>query len=104
MIAHATASSPAATSCLLVASRLSDAPVVDLRPVLFVLGILLATLAAAMLVPAVVDAAMGGPDWSVFVLSSGVTLFVGIGLFLANRTAGASILNLRQAFLLTTLT
>jgi trk system potassium uptake protein len=78
--------------------------VVDLRPVLFVLGILLATLAAAMLVPAVVDAAMGGPDWSVFVLSSGVTLFVGIGLFLANRTAGASILNLRQAFLLTTLT
>jgi trk system potassium uptake protein TrkH len=78
--------------------------VVDLRPVLFVLGILLATLAAAMLVPAAVDAAHGGPDWSVFVLSAGVTLFVGIGLFLANRSAGASTLSLRQAFLLTTLT
>ena len=77
---------------------------VDLRPVLFVLGILLATLAAAMLVPAVVDAAHGGPDWSVFVLSAGVTLFVGIGLYLANRSAGASALTLRQAFLLTTLT
>jgi trk system potassium uptake protein TrkH len=78
--------------------------VVDLRPVLFVLGILLATLAAAMLVPAVVEAAHGGPDWGVFVLSAGVTLFVGIGLFLANRTARASVLSLRQAFLLTTLT
>jgi trk system potassium uptake protein len=78
--------------------------VVDLRPVLFVLGILLATVAAAMLVPAVVEAAHGGQDWSVFVLSAGVTLFVGIGLFLANRTAGASALNLRQAFLLTALT
>ena len=83
---------------------LPPASVVDLRPVLFVLGILLATLAAAMLVPAVVDAAHGGPDWSVFVLSAGVTLFVGIGLFLANRTAVASVLSLRQAFLLTTLT
>jgi trk system potassium uptake protein TrkH len=78
--------------------------VVDLRPVLFVLGILLATLAGAMLVPAIVDAAHGGPDWSVFVLSAGVTLFVGIGLFLANRTARESVLNLRQAFLLTSLT
>ena len=77
---------------------------VDLRPVLFVLGILLATLAGAMLVPAIVDAAHRGPDWSVFLLSSGVTLFVGIGLFLANRTARASVLSLRQAFLLTTLT
>ena len=77
---------------------------VDLRPVLFVLGILLATLAAAMLVPALVDAAHGGPDWSGFVLSAGVTLFVGVGLYLANRSAGASVLNLRQAFLLTTLT
>jgi trk system potassium uptake protein len=78
--------------------------VVDLRPVLFVLGILLATLAVAMLVPAIVDAAHRGPDWSIFVLSAGVTLFVGIGLFLANRTAGASALNLRQAFVLTSLT
>jgi trk system potassium uptake protein TrkH len=78
--------------------------VVDLRPVFFVLGILLATLAGAMLVPAIVDAAQRGPDWSVLLLSSGVTLFVGIGLFLANRTARASVLSLRQAFLLTTLT
>ncbi len=77
---------------------------VDLRPVLFVLGILLATLAAAMLVPAAVDAALGGPDWSIFILSAGVTLFIGVSLVLANRSAGASVLTLRQAFLLTTLT
>ncbi len=77
---------------------------VDPRPVLFVLGILLATLAAAMLVPAVIDAALAGPDWSIFVLSSGVTLFVGIGLALANRSAGAATFSIRQAFLLTTLT
>jgi trk/ktr system potassium uptake protein len=78
--------------------------VVDLRPVLFVLGILLATLAAAMLVPAAVDAGMGGEDWSIFILSSGLTLFIGVSLVLGNRSAGASVLSLRQAFLLTTLT
>ena len=77
---------------------------VDLRPVLFVLGILLALLAAAMLAPAAVDAAMGGGDWSVFILSAGLTFFIGVGLVLANRSAGASSLSLRQAFLLTTLT
>ncbi len=76
----------------------------DLRPVLFVLGILLATLATAMLIPAVVDAILGGPDWSVFVISAGVTLFIGVGLILANRSGGAAQLTLREAFLLTTLT
>lgn len=85
-------------------ARFADATVVDLRPVLFVLGILLAILAAAMLVPAVVDALLSGSDWSIFVLSSGITLFIGVGLFLANRTAATGSLGLRQAFLLTTLT
>jgi trk system potassium uptake protein TrkH len=67
-----------------------------------VIGILLSTLALVMLVPAAVDAFAGHPDWEVFAISSGVTLFVGVAMALTSR-AGAMKLNLRQAFAMTTL-
>ena len=73
----------------------------DYRPIFLVIGILLATLALVMLVPAAVDAFAGNPDWEVFAISSGVTLFVGVAMALTNR-AGVMKLNLRQAFTLTT--
>ena len=74
---------------------------IDFRPVLFATGILLVILAAAMVVPAVADAAAGDPDWLVFASSAAVTLFVGVALVLTNRVraAGGSI---RQAFVLVT--
>lgn len=74
---------------------------IDLRPVLLVIGILLSTLGAAMLLPLLFDIAAGNPDWMVFAASSGVTLFVGIALCASNwgRTRD---LNTKQAFLLTT--
>lgn len=76
---------------------------VDLRPVFFIIGVLLSILAAAMLLPALVDIATGHPDWPVFLASAAVTMFVGGALTLTNKV-GALTLNLRQAFLLTTLT
>ena len=55
-----------------------------------------------MLIPAAVDAAAGNPDWQVFTVASGVTLFIGVALALTSRTGGAT-LNVRQAFVMTTL-
>ena len=74
----------------------------SLRPILQVIGILLLPLGLGMLVPALVDIALGHPDWQVFVVSSFFTLFVGFSLFLSTRGA-AEALSVRQAFLLTVL-
>ena len=74
----------------------------DFRPILLILGILISTLAVAMLLPAMADLAVGNPDWEVFAMSSGFTLFIGAMLILTNRI-GATRLVSRQAFLLTTL-
>jgi trk system potassium uptake protein TrkH len=77
--------------------------VIDLRPVFFVIGFLLAILAVAMVAPAVVDASFGDPDWGVFAGASAVTGFFGASLVLATRPSGSIRVNLRQAFLLTAL-
>ncbi|MBT5014749.1 MAG: potassium transporter TrkH, partial [Rhodospirillaceae bacterium] len=50
----------------------------DYRPIFLVIGILLTALSIGMIVPATVDAFAGNPDWQVFAVSSGVTLFVGV--------------------------
>lgn len=74
---------------------------IDLRPVLLAVGILLSTLGAAMLLPALFDAAAGNPDWRVFAASAGVTMFVGVGLTVSNWGRSRE-LTIKQAFLLTT--
>ena len=74
----------------------------DLRPVVLVVGILLTTLAVGMCVPAVVDGVAGHPNWQVFGVSAGLTMFVGVAMTLTSRTGGGR-LTVRQAFLLTTL-
>ena len=74
---------------------------INIRPVLFIVGILLTTLAAFMFVPAMADAAVGSPDWRVFVAAAFFTLFVGVTLVLMNH-GGSMRLNVRQTFLLTT--
>jgi len=67
-----------------------------------ILGVLLATLAFGMCIPALVDALLGNPDWQVFAVSAGLTLFVGVSLTLTSST-GRIQLNVRQAFVMTTL-
>ncbi|MFQ5774003.1 MAG: TrkH family potassium uptake protein [Kiloniellaceae bacterium] len=75
---------------------------IELRPVVFVLGILLSVLAVAMVIPAGVDAMVGHPDWQVFTAASGTTLFVGVLMILTARSGWAAF-SRRQAFLMTTL-
>jgi trk system potassium uptake protein len=74
--------------------------VIDFRPVLFVIGILLTTLAASMCPPLLVDLVGGDADWRVFAWAAALTLFVGIALVLTNRCSVRA-LTVRQAFLLT---
>ena len=74
----------------------------DPRPIFFILGLLLSTLAAAMLVPAAADALAENPDWQAFLGAAAFTGFIGVALVLTNR-AGPMALNIRQMFLLTTL-
>ena len=73
----------------------------DFRPIILVIGILLSALALGMIVPAIVDAFAGNPDWQVFAISSGVTLFIGGAMTLTSRSRGLR-LSVRQAFVMTT--
>ena len=75
---------------------------IDLRPVLLVVGNLLATLGCAMMLPALYDLAINNEDWQIFSATSIATLFIGIGLAFANR-GQADNLSIKQAFLLTNL-
>lgn len=72
----------------------------DFRPILLVLGVLLATLGSAMMVPAIVDLASANPDWRIFAASSLLTMMVGIGLWVASRGRPTE-MGLRQAFVMT---
>lgn len=71
------------------------------KPVLFVTGVLLCSLAALMLLPAGADLVVANPDWRTFVLASSFTGFVGVSLTLASRGDQPLQLDLRQVFLLT---
>lgn len=74
---------------------------IDIRPVVFINGILLIILAAAMGVPALVDAAYGDSDWQVFAAAGLVTGFIGAGMALGTQPDQRHPLTTRQAFLLT---
>ena len=75
---------------------------IELRPVIFVIGILISVLAIAMIIPAVVDAAVGHPDWLVFSKAAAVTLFTGVSMMLTTRSRLGNF-SLRQAFVMTNL-
>ena len=70
----------------------------NLRPVLFINGVLLAVLAAAMLLPAVADALAADDGWKIFASASAVTIFFAVLLVIATRQE-RGVLAPRQAFL-----
>lgn len=76
---------------------------IDLRPVGYVIGLLLIALGASMGLPALIDWLDGSPNWHAFVLSGAVTVFVGLSLALACRAERREGLTIRQTFLLTVL-
>ena len=73
----------------------------DFRPIFFVIGVLLTTVALAMLLPVIADGIAGNRDWRVFLAAAMFTLFIGVAMALVNRTGEAN-LSVKQAFILTT--
>lgn len=73
---------------------------IDLRPVLWVNGMLLAPFGAAMAMPMCIDLFNGSADWKVFAVSGAATLFFAGILILAYRSDNEK-LSLQQAFLMT---
>ena len=72
------------------------------QPVLMICGYFITVLGVAMLIPAAVDIYYSGVNWSIFINSSIVAIFIGLSLFLANRGKIKEI-TIRQAYLLTVL-
>ena len=74
----------------------------DLRPVGYVIGLLVAVLGAAMILPMLVDLAEGRGHWYVFAESGLITLVIGGVLALSCANSIREGLTIQQTFLLTT--
>lgn len=74
----------------------------DLRPILYVIGLLLSIMAISMTLPMLADLYFGNPDWKVFFLCIIITSFFGGSLILSNSGQDFKF-NVRQAFMLITL-
>tara|TARA_R110002096_G_scaffold33400_2_gene96577 strand:- start:11147 stop:12601 length:1455 start_codon:yes stop_codon:yes gene_type:complete len=79
---------------------------IDLRPVGYVIGLLLVTLGAMMVFPMALDYASGNDNWMAFFEAAIVTATVGgmLALSCANAARGGKGITLRQSFVLTTAT
>jgi trk system potassium uptake protein TrkH len=74
----------------------------DLRPVGYVIGLLVAALGASMLVPLLTDLAYGNGHWPVFLESAVITALIGGLMAIASASGVTARLSLQQTFLLTT--
>ncbi|MEM6372583.1 MAG: TrkH family potassium uptake protein [Pseudomonadota bacterium] len=74
----------------------------DLRPVGYVIGLLVAMLGAAMTVPMLMDLADGNGHWAVFAESAIVTVVIGSVIALSCANSVHEGLTIQQTFLLTT--
>ncbi len=74
----------------------------DIRPVAYVIGLLVACLGATMLLPMLVDLAEGRGQWPVFLESALITMLCGGLIALACANAVQEGLSIQQTFLLTT--
>ena len=74
---------------------------IDLRPVGYVIGLLVAVLGIAMLIPMAVDLNAGNGHWSAFLEAAIVTALVGGFLALACANGVTEGLSIQQTFLLT---
>ena len=74
----------------------------DLRPVGYVIGLLVAILGATMFVPMAVDLIDGTRHWEAFFVSAVVTCLTGVLVSLSCHNGRGNGLTLQQTFLLTT--
>ena len=75
---------------------------IDMRPVGYVIGLLVMALGIAMLLPLMVDLAEARGQWPVFAQSAALTMLIGGLVALACRNGVGGGLTIQQTFLLTT--
>jgi trk system potassium uptake protein TrkH len=75
---------------------------IDLRPVGYVIGLLVAVLGVAMLAPMIVDLQNGDPHWYIFAEGAIITTLCGTLMAIASKNGVGERLTIQQTFLLTT--
>ena len=75
---------------------------IDLRPVAYVIGLLITALGIFMLFPLALDLSTGSPNWRSFFRSSVICLVAGGALAVASSNGAGKTMTLQQIFLLTT--
>jgi len=98
-------SNVAFVACVLDTAHAASQPcaMLDVRPVGYVIGLLVATLGVTMLAPLLVDLLAGSEHWFVFFESAVITIVVGCLMAMACANGMTEGLSLRQTFLLTSL-
>ena len=74
-----------------------------ITPIFHILSILIMPLSGFMMVSGFVDFVYNNQNWINFFISATITLFVGMSVFLATRGNNDQNIDLRQAFVLTTM-
>ncbi len=74
---------------------------IQIRPILFALGLMVCLMALAMTLPAALDLADGSPTWRAFAVSSLFSLFVGVLMMMFAYEQRTSRVGIREGFLLT---
>ncbi|WP_439104321.1 TrkH family potassium uptake protein [Celeribacter marinus] len=74
----------------------------DIRPVLYVIGVLVALLGLTMMVPMLVDIGFGRGEWTVFLKSGLITFVFGTAVAISTQNGQKQGLSIQQMFLLTT--
>ena len=75
---------------------------VQLRPIVLTLGLVLCAIAATMVLPAIVDIADNEPGWRVFLASAVFTFFIGGLMLLVAYNDQPMQLGIKEGFVLTT--
>ncbi len=74
----------------------------DLRPVIYVIGLLVAAMGVFMVFPMVLDLAQGDPHWRAFFRAAVISVVAGGAMSMATANAAGGTMTLQQIFLLTT--
>ena len=82
--------------------RDNPAPMLDLRPVGYVIGLLVAILGVTMILPLLADLVEGQGEWFVFLEASMMTTLVGVIISMSCQNGVRQGLTIQQTFLLTT--
>ena len=74
----------------------------DARPVFYVIGLMVASLGAFMMAPALADLLVGDPHWRIYAFTGALTIAIGVSFSLSCHAGQREGLTIQQTFLLTT--